>query len=339
MKEIECIFCGTKNDLASGEGSYDRVAIEENGYQGRKCDRCGLIYISPRPSLDKIIDLYGHDDAHISADAHIASDYLKRLYARHHLEIVHSFVRDGALLEIGAGAGYFLDEARKMGFEPYGLEFNPVQANFMRNDLKIPCEESPVDELIFGGKKFDIVYHCDVISHLFDPIGDFKKINKVMKDDALLVFETGNLGDVDRSYFKNIKRFQYPDHLFFFSTANLVELLEKTDFQLVKIYRYSILPQLLAQKAFLTIRNLIKQPLSNRKQKTNLANTSKPKNVSSSNSSSVKTKTNKSAIVKSLSNGYKYFNYLLRYQVGKIVPKSKRPQTLIVVAKKKKPKN
>lgn len=325
MKEIECIFCHTKSD---------RVVIEENGYQGRKCDRCGLIYISPRPSLEEIIDLYGHDDAQISANAHITSDYLKRLYARHHLKIIHSFIRDGALLEVGAGAGYFLDEARKMGFEPYGLEFNPVQANFMRNDLKIPCEESSLDTPIFTGKKFDVVYHCDVISHLYDPIADFKKINQVMKDDAFLVFETGNLGDVDRSYFKHIKRFQYPDHLFFFSTDNLVELLEEAGFELVKIYRYSILPQLLAQKVFLGILNSLKQLTSDRKKVTNLANSSKTENLSSTNLSSVK-KPSKSIIKKSLSNSYKYFNYLVRYQIGAIVPKVKRPQTVIVVAKKK----
>lgn len=322
MKEIECIFCGINND---------RVVIEENGYQGKKCDRCGLIYISPRPSFDEIIDLYGHDDAHTSATSHISSDYLKRLYARHNLNIIRSVVQNGALLEIGAGAGYFLDEARKMDFEPYGLEFNPIQANFIRNDLELPCEESPLDASIFAGKKFDVVYHCDVISHLFDPISDFKKINEIMKDDAFLIFETGNFGDVDRSYFKHIQRFQYPDHLFFFSTDNLIELLEKANFQLVKIHRYSILPQLLAQKVFFGVRNLIS--ISNQEKEKHSSNESRIK--SSTNSSSLKTKRTKSIVKKSLSNAYKYFNYLLRYKIGEIAPKTHRPQTVIVIAKKK----
>lgn len=96
----------------------------------------------------------------------------------------------------------------------------------MRNDLKIPCEESSLDASIFTGKKFDIVYH------LFDLIADCKKIDRVMKDDAFLVFETGNLGNVYRSYFKHIKRFQYPDRLFFFSTNKLFEL---RDFWLLAI--------------------------------------------------------------------------------------------------------
>lgn len=330
MKEIECIFCGIKSNS---------IVIKENGYQGNKCDGCGLIYISPRPSFEEIVDLYGHDDAHISATSHISSDYLKRLYARHNLKIIRSVVQNGSLLEIGAGAGYFLDEARKMGLEPYGLEFNPVQANFIRNDLKIPCEESPLGASIFEGKKFDVVYHCDVISHLFDPISDFQKINEIMKDEGFLIFETGNIGDVDRSYFKYIRRFQYPDHLFFFSTDNLNALLEKADFQLVKIHRYSILPQLLAQKLFLRARNSIAKPVLKNSGTENLSSQNNLEKLSGANSSSLKTKATKSIVKKILSNAYKYFNYLLRYKIGRIAPKTHRPQTVIVVAQKKRRSN
>ena len=84
--------------------------------------------------------------------------------------------------------------------------------------------------------------------------------------------------------------------------------------------------------------NSLKQLISNRQQTTNLAN-SKTENSSSTNLSSLKTKPPKSVIKKSLSNSYKYFNYLVRYQIGAIAPKAERPQTVIVVAKKKKSKS
>ena len=130
MNPIDCIFCGIESD---------DVLIKENGYEGKQCPQCGLIYISPRPSFDEIVDLYGHDDAHVSAASHISAEFSKRLYARHHLRLIRSFVKDGELLEIGAGAGYFLDEARKLGFIPSGLEFNPTQDNHISYDLNIPC--------------------------------------------------------------------------------------------------------------------------------------------------------------------------------------------------------
>lgn len=324
MEEIKCIFCGSESN---------RIVIEENGFKGKKCSQCGLIYISPRPSLNEIIDLYGHDDANISAESHISAAFPKVLYAKHHLKIIRSVVKSGALLEIGPGAGYFLDEARKLGFEPHGLELNSAQANFIRNELSIPCEGSLLSTSVFEGKKFDIVYHCDVISHFFDPISEFRKINEILKDDSFLVFETGNFGEVDQSYFKYIQKFQYPDHLFFFSTDNLIDILEKTGFKLIKIYRYSILPQLVARKMLSGVKNLIKKHVlkSNEKEKypSDGRGIGNPSGVNSQSCNS------KSIVKKSINNVYNYLNYVLRYKIGRIAPKVRRPQTVIVVAKKR----
>ena len=323
MNEIKCIFCKTESN---------HIVIEENGYKGKKCSQCGLIYISPRPSFDEIVDLYGHDDAHVSAKSHISAEFSNRLHARHNLKIFRSVIKSGALLEIGAGAGYFLDEARKTGFNPHGLEFNPIQANHIRNELNIPCEESPLNTSVFKGKQFDIVYHCDVISHLFDPISDFRKMNEIMKDDSFLIFETGNGGEIDQMYFKYFQRFQYPDHLFFFSSENLIDLLDKTGFDLIKIYKCSILPQLVAIKALSWIKNSIKRyVLKSNEKEEDLSEGSRIVTGPATNSQSLNFK---SFIKKSVRKLFQYFNYVLRYKVGRITPKSHRPQTVIVVAKK-----
>ncbi len=42
MEYIQSIFC---------HRSSDQIVIEENGYKGRKCSQCGLIFISPRPTF------------------------------------------------------------------------------------------------------------------------------------------------------------------------------------------------------------------------------------------------------------------------------------------------
>lgn len=318
MEEIKCIFC----DIES-----HNTVIEEDGFKGRKCPQCGLIYISPRPSFDEIVDLYGHDDAHISAQAHISSDFLKRIYARHHLKRIRSFVRNGAFLEIGAGAGYFLDEARKTGFDPYALEFNPAQAAYIRNDLSIPCEESSLDTSLFGGKKFKVIYHCDVISHFFDPIADLLKMNEMLEKEGYLIFETGNGGDIDPKYFKYFRSFQYPEHLFFFSIKNLEDLLDKTGFELKKIYRYSTLPHLMAIK---TVTRLGKRPAEFGAKKEVTGN-----NEISNPASTGQAKSLKAILKKSLKRMFHYSHYILRYKLGRIAPKGSRPQTLLVIAQKR----
>ena len=205
VESVSCIFCGVDDSFP---------AIHENGFTGRKCRRCGLIYISPRPSPDKIANLYGHDHAHISATAHWEAENYKRLHARHTLRILHGYAGSGELLEIGPGAGFFLEEARAAGFAPHGIELNPAQVEFIRG-RGIPCVAKTVAEA-FPGQSFDVIYHCDVISHLPDPIAEFRAMHRRLRKRGLLLFETGNFGDVRVDRLARVPRFQYPDHLYLF---------------------------------------------------------------------------------------------------------------------------
>jgi len=321
VEEIRCIFC---------EKADSQAVIEENGYAGRQCSQCGLIYISPRPTIDEILKLYREDNAYKPAETHIEAELFKRLHAMHNLKIVTSFVKGGAILDIGAGAGYFLDEARKRGFKPYAIELNQIQADFIQNTLKIPCEQSLLNSSSFGDTKFDVVYHCDVISHFFDPISTFKEINEKMIDGSFLIFETGNLGEVNHKYLKLFHRFSYPDHLFFFSTDNLRDLLERTGFNFVKIYRYSLMPELTGSRILATIW-------------ARMSKSRKQGMPPDSNNTAVKKKSdvnfliasfNDSPIKKIIRNIFYYFGYLLRYKLGYILPKINQPQTVIVIAQK-----
>ncbi len=307
MQEIDCIFCHVKSP---------EVFIEENGWFGRKCPSCGLIYISPRPSAAEIEQLYAAGDAHIPAEAHISGAHRARLYARHHLGIIQRFCRAGSLLEIGAGAGYFLDEARARGFAPAAIEFNPAQAAFIRTTLGIPCEERPLDGSSFAGRAFDVLYHCDVTSHFYDPFAEFRKMRNALRPGGWMVFETGNGGDVAPGYFRHFSAFQYPDHLFFFGLDNIRRLLEASDFELVALHGYSIMPQLHALHALSRVKSLVRRGRASRAPAP--AGAAPPA---------------REAGGQALSRLVDYANYVLRYKVGSVAPKSQRPQTLLIVAR------
>ena len=307
MEEIACIFCNIWNA---------QVLIEENGYLGRKCANCGLIYISPRPRAEAVVELYENDNAQISADAHISLERRSRLYARHHLGILGKFARAGSLLEIGAGAGYFVSEARERGYEPYAIEFNAAQAEFMRTRLEIPCEQTPLGPASFGGKSFDVIYHCDVMSHFYDPIGEFRRMRAALRPGGWLIFETGNGGDVDLKYLEHVSVFQYPDHLFFFSLANVLALLGRSGFEFVELHRYSVMPQLRALETLERARKLAARRSSAPAQAVN---------------GTPPTPNGRSREL--LGGASDYVNYLLRYKIGSAAPKAGRLQTFVVVAR------
>ena len=310
MEAIKCIFC---------DQDSDHIVVRENGYCGKKCLECGLIYISPRPSIGEIKDLYGHDQANISAQAHIQDKFAKRLYAKRTLQIIKKFARHGSILEIGAGAGYFLDEAKHAGFDVAGIELNGTQAEFIRSQMHIRCEEKPLDSQSFGSHKFDVVYHCDVISHFFDPVAEFHNINRKLHGGGLVVFETGNGGDIDAKYFKLIKTFQYPDHLFFFSERNIRSLLESTGFELLRSFKYSLVPQIHLIDLVATVMG--EKPRASDLRPT-LASASAPKITKRAGGTLAK-------------NIYAWLAYFLRYKVGSLAPKKGRPQTIVFVARKR----
>ena len=312
MEEAECIFCNKKSL---------QIVIEEEGYQCKKCPSCDLIYISNRPSLEEIEKIYNKDGANRSAEESISGFFSRRLHARHHLRIIKKLIRNGSMLEIGPGEGSFLYEARKEGFEVVGIELNHIQANFIRNRFGISCEESPLDASSFGGKKFDIIYHRDVISHFYDPIAEFQKMNERLKDNGFLIFETGNLGDVEEKYFKLFTSFQLPDHLCFFSDKNLKELLQRTGFEFINTYRYSKVPLLWIMRSL----KATTDPFASQREK---------KYLSKPNRSLLK-------IIRfifkyMLRNAFNYFSYLMLYKIGYVIPKKGQPQSLFIIAHKRK---
>jgi 2-polyprenyl-3-methyl-5-hydroxy-6-metoxy-1,4-benzoquinol methylase len=304
METISCLFCKHHNA---------QQVITENAYHGNQCMSCNLIYISPRPRADEVIDLYGHDQAYLPAEAHIKGSFLKRLYARHTLSRIKKWIKKGALLEIGSGAGYFLDEASKAGFEPYGIELNKQQAHFITNSLHLPCQTTPLSQHSFGTQMFDVIYHCDVISHFHDPLAEFRTMYRKLKPGGYLVFETGNIGDIDKKYYTLFHAFQYPDHLFFFTENNIKTILEQTGFTVQTIHRYSIVPQLVIQQM---LKKCIPKKASHNKEKKKTENH------------------HESGPPSAIKKVYYLLLYFLRYHLGAYFPKYKRPQTLIIIAQK-----
>ena len=322
MNSISCIFC-------SKPETESPVAIEEDGFSGRKCVYCGLIYISPRPDLGEIQDLYGHSQAHIPAGDHLQKNFGKYLHDRHMISLLEPYKKQGALLDIGAGGGKFLLEAKKAGYEVFGIELNPSQSDHVQGVLGIPCEARPLAEA-HRDQMFDVIYHCDVISHFYDPIAEFRLMHDRLKKEGLLFFETGNIGDIAEKYYSVFAKFQYPDHLFFFGEKSLKTLLRQTGFELLEIRRYSILPQLkvlqFLQWVLKCIRPMI--PKRDRKKTHNegTASANFPPSALQENQG-----TPLPGPVKMVAHAFLHF---LRYTVGRGLPKTGRPQTLVVIARK-----
>jgi SAM-dependent methyltransferase len=309
MNDVACIFCGKHSD---------NIAITENGYNGLKCCDCNLIYISPRPTDSEISEIYTDDHALMYADAQFQFDTYSRMVASRTLRKIGGYRKSGSVLELGPGGGTFLSEARKRGYEPFGIELNPIERRWITGKLGIPCEGVALNEDSFQGRQFDIIYCKDVLSHLPDPISVFRNANRALKNGGLLVFETGNIADVRKEFYKYFAQFSYPDHLFYFGEKSLKHLLELTGFACRDIFRENIMLQLLLQKVLWKM----KDPLKDKSMEFRSEADTGSKRASSSVS-----------LKRRIRLLYRYAcDYLIR--MGVVLPKEGWPLKLIVVAEK-----
>jgi SAM-dependent methyltransferase len=314
MEHVPCIFC---------TDSSSEVAIEENGFTGRRCLSCGLIFVSPRPSPEDVIAFYEHDQAYVSAESLIrsASSWSERRKAKRIIRHIRRYVPGGRLLELGPGGGAVLVAARAAGFDPVAVEPNPIQADAIRTHLGVRCATS-LDELDEGEGAFDVVFHGDVLSHLSDPIGEFRRLHAILREGGLMAFETGNLADVEPRLLHHYSRFQYPDHLYFFGDPTLDRLLASSGFVRVSTRRYSILPVLRVEALLSRLGRLA------------LGNGQGSPEASAAQDPVRSPASIRARVVKRLSALAWTGLYGLTYGVGAVAPKRGRPQTLLVVARK-----
>ncbi len=247
----------------------------------------------------------------------------RSLPARQTLALLKPYRTTGTLLELGPGRGDVLLAARAAGFTVSGLEINPERARCIRERLGLPCASTPLTDSPWLGRRFDIVYHRDVLSHFYDQVAEFHRIHDVLGEDGLLIFETGNLGEVATRYLSLVPTFDYPEHLYFFGEKSLRRLLALTGFHLLTLRRYDLevyfwLARL--AKAMRSYRTAAADPAGR------LPGNPKPRRPPEAR------RAGGQALCWL---GYEFVaESLWKYQVGSWSPRRGRPQTLVVIARR-----
>jgi 2-polyprenyl-3-methyl-5-hydroxy-6-metoxy-1,4-benzoquinol methylase len=156
----------------------------------------------------------------------------------------------GKLLEIGCAAGFFLDYAQKMGWQVMGIEPEESMAKYAIEKFGLSVEISTIESVQLPENHFDLIIALNVLSHLQDPKGFFKKIYSMLKSDGLFVFQTGNKGDITSKEKGEIlgESWLTPEHLYHFSEYSLNMLLSETGFRVKHLIKEHVIDHLLSEE-------------------------------------------------------------------------------------------
>lgn len=197
------------------------------------CKNCGLIF-SEINNL-KLKNYYNHTYAERIRD-NFRIDMTNEEYAHLILKQILELVKIGKILDVGCGAGYFLDYAKRLGWQIFGVELIEKNAKYAKEKFGLNVITGRLEDLDFPDNFFDVITMLDLIEHLVNPTAALSKINRLLKKDGLLCIETPNAGSI---YHLLLKKkwisFAEDSHIYFFNRKNLEKILSKTGFHLVQI--------------------------------------------------------------------------------------------------------
>lgn len=153
------------------------------------------------------------------------------------------------ILEVGCSNGSFLSKLRKYvqkKWQHKKVLFAGVDANSHAvracEDGQLDLYASTIEDYLENTtKKFDIIWHSELIEHLIDPYAVFLKMYQAMNHGGYMIFTTPNDASVEMSYISyNVPRVLAcnilpPMHLNAFSTRNIACFVMRSGFDVVDI--------------------------------------------------------------------------------------------------------
>lgn len=238
LETVSCNLCGFEGH--SPHLNRGDLSLNIPGeFQLVRCDNCGLIYQSPRPSAGQITQLYPPEyDQHRRAVEQNQSAIARfdRLYGlRKRAKAVTRRLEHGRLLDVGCATGDFIEVMRDKGWDVTGIEPSLTASRWAREHRGLDVRTGTLETVALADESFDVVTLWNAIEHLPDPKGSLDAINRVLRNNGLLVVTTPNLDSVDARLFgRHWIGYELPRHFYVFSRRTLSSMLEKAGFQILE---------------------------------------------------------------------------------------------------------
>ena len=223
-----CPACGSADATPRGQ---------KNDFQLLACEACATVYTANFPITSPTQD---YDNYYTAENLTVAAFIEKHLD-----EIVATFEpyrKNNRLLDVGCGAGTFLQAAARAGWEGAGVEVSQTAAAHLReHGFEVFCGE--LEKAGYSDGHFDVVIASEVVEHVRDPKAIFGEIARVLRPGGLLWATTPHGRGISARLLKTKWSIVCPpEHLQLFSVAGIRKLLGEVGFRNVKVATHGTNP-------------------------------------------------------------------------------------------------
>ena len=270
MEETNCKLCGCNRRKIVLTNCQDYLENTPGKFTIAQCNRCGLFYLNPRPTMEELTSCYTCEYyAYQKPDLTKMKKRLSKLKnfpfqgilkERFHYPIQHDhsllkkalirfafffcrplfrgvleFRGDGRVLDIGCGGGLHLWFLKNLGWESWGLEISPQASQVAQTlGINVFCGELPQANL--PSQYFDIIRMNHVLEHLHSPEAYLKEIKRILKPEGICLVRIPNIRSLNYPVFKKYwAGLDVPRHLYSFSPTTLKALFDKFGFETKRI--------------------------------------------------------------------------------------------------------
>ncbi|MCW3114415.1 MAG: class SAM-dependent methyltransferase [Segetibacter sp.] len=235
-----CLCCGSA--AISKVLTCTDYTVSHEQFDVWKCSACTLRFTQNVPAAAYIGSYYqssdyvSHSDSRkgfINSIYHIVRKFT--LKGKRNLIRKVTGLRQGVLLDIGAGTGAFANTMQHAGWNVTGLEPDNIarEKALGKYNLRL-AELGELESLV--GETFDAITMWHVLEHVHDLHGYLEKFHQILKPEGRLVVAVPNYTSYDATVYKDQwAAYDVPRHLYHFSPKSMEVLMEKTGFMLETI--------------------------------------------------------------------------------------------------------
>lgn len=211
----QCLICDHKQlkDLQEYSASYLC-----------KCGKCGFIFAKKIPTMKELEDHYG---------TYGRNDYLSPITIKRYNELLDEFEKyrsTNRILDVGCGIGYFLDQAKKRGWEVYGTEYTEEAVSICQSK-GISMQKGKLEPSNYESGFFDIITSFEVLEHINNPQEELQNFHTILRKGGLVYLTTPNFNSLLRYRLKSeYNVICYPEHLSYYTPKTIHKLFRKSGF-------------------------------------------------------------------------------------------------------------
>ncbi|GAB4332177.1 MAG: hypothetical protein Kow0037_09480 [Calditrichia bacterium] len=233
IEVVNCLACGSSRAEKFREAA-DIV----------KCLDCGLIYLRTRPKQEDLVENYqGYVDegSHMrlpKSQEEIEASHMQRHYFMN--ELLEFVEPKGKFLDVGCSWGPFLYNARKVGFEPRGIEVTRKAVEFANKVLGIKVTSEQFEKTKFKPESYTVVSMLHVLEHLPYTQKVLNHVFNILKPGGLFCGIVPNIDSFASELQGDSWEWLDPNfHYIHFSPKVLKRLLEEHGFIVERLYTKS----------------------------------------------------------------------------------------------------